>query len=58
VVVVDYGASVVRRVTFDGRCSVVADRLAGNAVALGRDLNGKLLIGTWSAGYICRVAAR
>ncbi|ONH84065.1 serine/threonine protein kinase [Roseomonas mucosa] len=56
VLVIDNGASVVRRVSFDGQSSVVVDGLSGSAVALGRAANGDLLIGTWGGGNIYRVA--
>jgi virginiamycin B lyase len=49
VLVIDNGASVVRRVSFDGQSSVVVDGLSGSAVALGRATNGDLLVGTWAA---------
>ena len=55
VLVIDNGASVVRRVNFDGQSSVV-DGLSGSAVALGRAANGDLLVGTWGSGNIYRVA--
>lgn len=55
VLVIDNGASVVRRVSFDGQSSVV-DGLSGSAVALGRAANGDLLVGTWGSGNIYRVA--
>ena len=56
VLVIDNGASVVRRVSFDGQSSVVVDGLSGSAVALGRAANGDLLVGTWGSGNIYRVA--
>ncbi len=56
VLVIDNGASVVRRVGFDGQSSVVVDGLSGSAVALGRAANGDLLVGTWGGGNIYRVA--
>ena len=49
--VIDNGASVVRRVNFDGQSSVV-DGLSGSAVALGRAANGDLLGGKWGSGNI------
>jgi hypothetical protein len=55
VLVIDTGASVVRRVSFDGQSSVI-DGLSGSAVALGRAANGDLLVGTWGSGNIYRVA--
>jgi glucose/arabinose dehydrogenase len=56
VLVIDNGASVVRRVSFDGQSSVVVDGLSGSAVALDRAANGDLLVGTWGSGNIYRVA--
>lgn len=56
VLAIDNGASVVRRVSFDGQSSVVVNGLSGSAVALGRAANGDLLVGTWGAGNIYRVA--
>ncbi len=50
------GASVVRRVSFDGQASVVVDGLSGSAVALGSAANGDLLVGTWGGGNVYRVA--
>ena len=38
VLVVDNGAGVVRRVTFDGKTSIVGEKLSGSAVALGRGM--------------------
>ena len=52
--VIDNGASVVRRVSFDGQSSVVVDGLWGSAVALGRAANGDLLVEV--TGNIYRVA--
>lgn len=54
VVVIDNGASLVRRVSFDGRSEVVAEGFEGSAVALGRAGNGDLLVGTWGAGAVYR----
>lgn len=54
VVVIDNGASLVRRVSFDGRSEVVAEGFEGSAVALGRGGNGDLLIGAWGAGAVYR----
>lgn len=56
VLVIDNGASVVRRVSFDGQSSVVVDGLSGSAVALGRAADGDLLVGTWGGGNVYRVA--
>ncbi|KAA9000756.1 serine/threonine protein kinase [Affinibrenneria salicis] len=55
VLIVDNGAGVLRRVSFDGTSSVVADNLSGNAVALGRGVNGDVLIGCWGSGIIYRI---
>lgn len=56
VLVVDNGASVVRRVTLDGRTSsVVGDKLSGSAVALGRGIQGEWLAGAWGTGSIYRL---
>lgn len=55
VLVIDNGASVVRRVGFDGQSSVVVDGISGSAVALGRAANGDLLVGTWGSGHVYRV---
>ncbi len=56
VLVIDNGASVVRRVSFDGRSHIVVDGLSGSAVALGRAADGDLLVGTWGDGNVYRVA--
>lgn len=55
VFVIDNGASLVRRVAFDGAPQVVADGLEGSAVALGRGGEGELLVGTWGSGAVYRV---
>lgn len=55
VLVIDNGASVVRRVSFGGQSSIVVDGLSGSAVALGRAANGDLLVGTWGSGNVYRV---
>lgn len=52
VFVIDYGASAVRRVTFDGQSTLVASDLPGSAVALGRGLGTDLLVGTWGTGSV------
>lgn len=57
VLVIDNGASLVRRVSFDGQSRSVTQRLDGSAVALGRAASGDLLIGTWGTGAVYRVAA-
>lgn len=56
VLVIDNGADAVRRVTFDGKSEVLVDGLAGSAVALGRAEDGSLLVGTWGAGHLYRIA--
>lgn len=56
VLVIDNGAGVVRRVSFDGQSRIVVNGLSGSAVALGRALNGDLLVGTWGSGNVYRVA--
>lgn len=55
VLVIDNGASVVRRVSFDGKSRVVVEGLSGGAVAMGRADNGDLLVGTWGGGNLYRV---
>ena len=55
VLVIDNGAGLVRRVTFDGRSSEVSEKLPGSAVALGRDYNGNLMVGTWGTGALFRI---
>lgn len=55
IMVIDNGADVVRRVTYDGKSEVVVDHLAGSAVALGRAEDGSLLVGTWGAGHLYRI---
>ncbi len=55
VLVIDNGADVVRRVSFDGQSQVVVDGMKGSAVALGQDRNGHLLVGTWGDGIVYRV---
>lgn len=55
VFVIDNGASLVRRVAFDGTSQVVADGLEGSAVALSYGGEGELLVGTWGAGAVYRV---
>jgi streptogramin lyase len=55
VLVVDNGASVVRRITFDGNTSVVGGKLSGSAVALGRGIAGEWLAGAWGTGAIYRL---
>ncbi|MEC5317750.1 serine/threonine protein kinase [Brenneria populi subsp. brevivirga] len=52
---VDNGAGVVRRVAFDGTSAVIADDLAGSAVALGRGLDNELLVGAWGSGVVYRI---
>ncbi|WP_420071727.1 virginiamycin B lyase family protein [Yersinia sp. 1252 StPb PI] len=52
VFVIDNGANVVRRVTFDGRSTIVVNDLSGSAVALGRGRNADLLVGTWVTGNV------
>ena len=55
VLVVDNGASLVRRVAFDGSTSVVGGKLSGSAVALGRGIEGEWLAGAWGTGAIYRL---
>lgn len=55
VFVIDNGASLVRRVSFDGTSRTVTERLDGSAVALGRMPGGELLVGAWGTGVIYRV---
>jgi sugar lactone lactonase YvrE len=55
VLVVDNGASVVRRVTFDGKASEVGGKLSGSAVALGRGMADEWLVGAWGTGAIYRL---
>ncbi|GHU23960.1 hypothetical protein FACS189488_07600 [Betaproteobacteria bacterium] len=56
VLVVDNGASAVRRVGFDGASSIVANKLRGSAVALGRGQHQELLVGMWGTGTVYRIA--
>lgn len=52
---VDNGAGVVRRVTFDGKSSIIAENLSGSAVALGRGIKNELLVGAWGSGIVYRI---
>ncbi|TNC11758.1 serine/threonine protein kinase [Methylobacterium terricola] len=54
VLVADNGASVVRRVSMDGRSAVVASGFEGSLVALGRGRDGHLLVGAWGSGIVYR----
>ncbi|RLL71525.1 serine/threonine protein kinase [Ochrobactrum soli] len=54
VFVIDNGAALVRRVSFNGRSEVVVEGFEGSAVALGRATNGDLLVGTWGTGAVYR----
>lgn len=56
VIVVDNGASILRRVTFDGRSSEISGKLPGSAVALARDHDGNFVVGTWGTGGLYRIA--
>lgn len=56
VLATDNGAGLVRRVSFDGQSSVVAQGFDGTVVALGRTIAGDLLVGTWGAGTVYRAA--
>ncbi|QPC44064.1 hypothetical protein HW532_16015 [Kaustia mangrovi] len=55
VIAVDYGGGSVRRVAFDGTATVVATDVGGSPVALGRDGDGALLVGSWGDGRIYRI---
>lgn len=55
VLVIDNGAGLVRRVTFDGRSSEVSEKLPGSAVALCRDHSGNPMVGTWGTGALYRI---
>lgn len=55
VLVIDNGASVVRRVGFDGRSAEASEKLPGSAVALGRDGDGNILAGCWGTGSLYRI---
>ncbi|GHU05720.1 hypothetical protein FACS1894158_09480 [Betaproteobacteria bacterium] len=56
VLVVDNGASAVRRVGFDGASSIVAEKLRGSAVALGKGQHQELLVGMWGTGAVYRIS--
>ena len=55
VLAVDNGASIIRRVTFDGTAPVVSKKLSGSAVALGKGMENEWLVGTWGTGSIYRL---
>lgn len=55
VFVVDYGDRSLRRVTLDGRSAIVTREIQGSPVALARDRDGALLLGTWGPGNLYRI---
>jgi len=53
--VADNGASVVRRVDFNGKTTTVSPKLDGSVVALGKGINGEWLAGAWGSGKVYRL---